>query len=138
MYHFIMNPTASSGMGRKVWKDIKPVLKEQGIKYSLNVFKRQEELAEFVKTLTDRKAPISSNDKLNEKQMAVIKGSANEPDVHIVALGGDGTLNLVLNSIVDFEHIKLSCIRVGSGNDFARNVGVEKNPLKALQHLIVD
>ena len=58
--------------------------------------------------------------------------------MHIVVLGGDGTLNLVLNSIVDMEHTKLSCIRVGSGNDFARNVGVEKNPLKALQHLIVD
>ena len=54
----------------------------------------------------------------------------------LVVIGGDGTINAVLNGIVDFEHTVLSCIRTGSGNDFARNVGVTKNVRKALHHLL--
>lgn len=136
MYHFIMNPTASSGMGRKVWKEIKPLLKERGVKYSLNVFRKQEKLVAFVNGLTGRDEAQCDSTILSDRQKAVIKDALKEPDVHIVVLGGDGTLNLVLNSIVDMERTKLSCIRVGSGNDFARNVGVEKAPVKALLHLL--
>ena len=136
MYHFIMNPTASSGMGRKVWKEIKPVLKDQGVNYSLNVFKKQEKLVSFIKALTSKSETQADNNMLNDRQRAVIKGAFNEPDVHIVVLGGDGTLNLVLNSIIDMDRTKLSCIRVGSGNDFARNVGVKKDAVKALFHLL--
>ena len=131
MYHFIVNPAASSGMGRKVWKEIKPILKEKNVEYSLNVFKNEEEMADFVRTLTSGKDPAS-----DVKAEPVNHITESSEDMHIVVLGGDGTLNLVLNSMVDMEHTKLSCIRVGSGNDFARNVGVEKDAGKALLHLL--
>ena len=112
MYYFIMNPTASSGMGKEVWRTIKPILERRGVEYCLKCFKTEEGMISCVGSLTSR------------------------ANAHIVVLSGDGTLNLVLNSIVDMEHTKLSCIRVGSGNDFARNVGVKKDAKKALLHLL--
>jgi len=81
------------------------------VDYKVHAFPDEEEVRAFVKKLTEKPC-------------------------HIVVLGGDGTLNLVLDSIANMEHTKLSCIRVGSGNDFAGNVGVEKDAKKAVLHLI--
>ena len=134
MYYFILNPTASSGVGRQAWKKLKPILKERGVEYCLIALQDKEDLISFVRTLTGRKVSPSPNEVLGES--ADMQKRIGEPDIHIVVLGGDGTLNLVLNSIVDMEHTKLSCIRIGSGNDFARNVGVDKDPEKALLHLL--
>lgn len=47
---------------------------------------------------------------------------ANE-DVTAVACGGDGTVNLLLNSIIGLP-IKFAVVPMGTGNDFARHVGV--------------
>ena len=41
--------------------------------------------------------------------------------VRIFACGGDGTLNEVLQGIIDFPHVELGFIPVGSGNDFSKN-----------------
>ena len=136
MYYFILNPTASSGMGRQVWKKIKPVLQERDVEYRLIALQEKEDLITFVRALTCRRVPASLNDVLGETVVSDMQKKSEQLDIHIVVLGGDGTLNLVLNSIEDMEHTKLSVIRVGSGNDFARNAGVDKNPEKALLHLL--
>ena len=114
MYHFILNPAASSGKGMQMWKKIEPVLQEEHVEYAAHVFKSSDETSEFIKDMT----------------------SVGKDACHFVILGGDGTINTVLNGIEDFSNTKISCIRTGSGNDFARNVGICKNPKKALQHLL--
>lgn len=113
MYHFIMNPKASSGKGMKAWKIIEEILQKEQVAYQAHVLGSAQETVHLVQSLTSKRE-----------------------DCHIVVLGGDGTINAVLNGIVDFEHTKLSCIRTGSGNDFARNVGVTKNVSAAINHLI--
>lgn len=50
-----------------------------------------------------------------------------------VACGGDGTVNLLLNSVIDLP-IRLAVIPMGTGNDFARHIGV-KNPKIAIEVL---
>lgn len=45
---------------------------------------------------------------------------------HIIACGGDGTVNRVVNGIVERDVI-LGVIPLGSGNDFARSIGLTKN-----------
>ena len=50
----------------------------------------------------------------------------------ILVLGGDGTINEVLNGIQNFEKTKFGIIPTGSGNDFARGLGIPKNTKKAL------
>jgi YegS/Rv2252/BmrU family lipid kinase len=53
-----------------------------------------------------------------------------------VVLGGDGTLNAVLNGIQCFDNTILSCIRTGSGNDFARNMKISNNVEKSLHGIL--
>lgn len=42
----------------------------------------------------------------------------------IIVCGGDGTINEVINGIRDFSQIKFGFIPNGSGNDFARGLGI--------------
>lgn len=37
-------------------------------------------------------------------------------------VGGDGTINEVLNGITDYDRVRLGVIPSGSGNDFAKNL----------------
>lgn len=48
--------------------------------------------------------------------------------VRVYACGGDGTINEVANGIAGFENIAMTCIPVGTGNDFLKNFG-DKAPL---------
>lgn len=115
MYHFIINPDASSGKGLHIWEKVEATLKRENVKYEAHVMESAGATTEFIKKLTS---------------------ADGEQDYHVVVLGGDGTLNAVLNGIVSFEHIILSCIRMGSGNDFARNMGISKNIEKALAGIL--
>lgn len=47
--------------------------------------------------------------------------------VRIIACGGDGTLNEVLNGIVGYDNVELGCIPAGSGNDFIKSFGTKEN-----------
>ena len=40
-----------------------------------------------------------------------------------IACGGDGTLNEVLNGVIEFEDAEVGVIPIGTGNDFCRNFG---------------
>ena len=53
--------------------------------------------------------------------------------------GGDGTLNAVLRGLLDRERvgaIPIGIIPVGTGNDFAKALGLGDDPEKALEHLV--
>ncbi len=50
--------------------------------------------------------------------------STGQP-VTIFVLGGDGTLNEVLNGIDNFENTKIGILPFGSGNDFAFALGIK-------------
>ena len=56
----------------------------------------------------------------------------------LIVLGGDGTLNEVINGLAqnDFSHIILGYIPTGSGNDFARGLGISSN-VTACMHSIL-
>ena len=116
MYHIIMNPTASSGKGAKVWKKVQKILQEENVAYEQYQTSSVMDTKNIVRRLTanaDSKHPV-----------------------HLIVLGGDGTLNTVLNGIEQFEYTTLSCIRTGSGNDFARNVGISKNVSRAMDGIL--
>ncbi len=56
---------------------------------------------------------------------------------HIVACGGDGTVNRVANAIIGSQAV-MGVIPLGSGNDFAQNIGLPLNFEKNLQVLFED
>ncbi|MGN0152970.1 MAG: diacylglycerol/lipid kinase family protein [Lachnospiraceae bacterium] len=134
MYHFIINPTASSGKGLHIWEQVEETLKREGITYEAHILHNVAETTELVRKLTARRILAKQMDGLhNIKETAATE---EEQDCHLVVLGGDGTLNAVLNGIDDFEHTVLSCIRTGSGNDFARNMRIDKNVEQALHGIL--
>ncbi len=109
MYHFIINSTASSGKVMRIWKKYRKNLEKHKVQYMEHFPSSTQECVECVRSL---------------------KGH------HIVAVGGDGSLNAVLQGIEDFEYTRLSCLPLGSGNDFAKAIGISKRPSKALRHLL--
>lgn len=118
MYHFIVNIHGASGKAYLVWKEIQSILKERNIQY-------RKHLSLGIGNSADIAREIASSE---------------EDDKKIIILGGDGTINEVLNGLSesDFGKIKLGLIPTGSGNDFARGLNLpRKNPKKALE-LILD
>jgi diacylglycerol kinase (ATP) len=54
----------------------------------------------------------------------------------IVAVGGDGTLNEVLNGMAEgFGRVRLGLLPLGTGNDFARSIGIPADLEEALKVL---
>lgn len=51
--------------------------------------------------------------------------SQYQEELRIYALGGDGTLNEVVNGAAGFDHVAVGCCPLGSGNDFVKTFGKE-------------
>lgn len=113
MYHFIVNPNARSGLGGKVWKELEKKLKDKNITYQVYFTKYQKHATSITREITS---------------------DGNEHTV--IALGGDGTVNEVVNGIVDFDKTILGYIPIGSSNDFARGLKLPKDPEQALDLIL--
>ena len=113
MFYFIVNPSSRSGKGRALWKQVEKELRLAHVKYEV-FFTRYENHA-----------------KLLAKEICENKGKKT-----IVALGGDGTVNEVINGITDFENTKFGYIPTGSSNDFARGLGLPTNTRDAFNAII--
>ena len=53
--------------------------------------------------------------------------SSEKQDADIIIIGGDGTINEVINGLRDFSKVRLGVIPAGSGNDFARELKIKKH-----------
>lgn len=102
---FIVNPTAGHGRALKTWKRIEPLaaqLGEYGVKFTERP-RHGEELA--------RQAAAEGYDR-------------------VICLGGDGTLNEVGNGLMG-TGAALGVVPTGTGNDWVRTVGIERDPEEA-------
>ncbi len=118
MYYCIVNPTARSGKGKEIWNKLESKFKEKNINYRAAYTNGPGNATELAKKLT-------SNDSYLENEF-----------VKIVVLGGDGTLNEVMNGIQNFTKVKLGYIPIGSSNDFARDLNYSKNIDDTLDNII--
>lgn len=112
MYTFIANPNARSGRGILLWKQIEKILLEKEIAYNVLFTKYQHHATRLVHDLTSDGAPHT-----------------------IVVLGGDGTLNEVIDGIRYLDKVTLGYIPLGSGNDFARGLGLPTDIHSALEQI---
>ena len=61
---------------------------------------------------------------------ALARGLAESgEDVRLYACGGDGTVNEVANGIAGYANAAMTCIPIGTGNDFLKNFGKDAEPL---------
>lgn len=114
MYHFILNPTAGKGRSLSAMKKIQKYLDEKGIGY----------------TVLNTASPCHATylaEQLSEQKCQ-----------NIIAVGGDGTVNEALNGIADFENCRFGIVPCGTGNDFAKFIGLPKDPLDAMKLILKD
>ena len=109
----IVNPNAGNGKGKKDWVQISSNLKKHELIWS--------------EYFTDRKG-----DAINVSQEAIASGYRK-----ILCVGGDGTLNEIVNgafiqTICPTKDIILGLIPVGTGNDWGRMFGIPLNYQKAI------
>lgn len=114
IYYFIVNQSGGSGNARRTWQCIHRLLKEQGIAYKAYPTRYEKHA-----TLLAKKISL-----LPQKE------------IRLIVVGGDGTINEVLNGIHDFKKIRLGIIPTGSGNDFARGLKLPKQPAAALKKIL--
>lgn len=114
MYTFIVNPASRSGHARRIWSEIEPILKKQDISYTVYFTSCRGHGTRLAQQLTK---DLSSRTTL-------------------IVVGGDGTVNEVLNGIEHPEHIIFGYIPTGSGNDFAKGLALPSDPTKALHQIL--
>lgn len=107
MYVFVVNPVSGKGRGKRVWNKVEELLKQDGIEYEVYFTKGPDDGTRIVETLVQ-------NGKISQVQS-------------IITVGGDGTLNEVLNGYMRANlQFPLGIIPAGSGNDLARSLGSTK------------
>ncbi len=114
MYHFIYNPIAGKGKSAQFRAALEARLKALGTPHAFYETKARRDAVEIARRLTSR----------------------GGEDLDIVAMGGDGTLNEVLNGLSDPARVRLGIIPCGSGNDFAAVAGIPDTPEGALDVLL--
>lgn len=119
MFYVLVNPASRSGKGAKLWADLEPVMKESKCEYKVIFSKKAGQFIEIVRDL--------SNDVLGKNPDAML---------NIIALGGDGTIDEVLQGVSDFKRTRIGYVPTGSSNDLARDLGLPKNPAECLKNII--
>lgn len=114
MYYFIINPVSGSGKGLKVWSNVKAELDCLKIDYRAFLLTGSKDAQKLAKSLSSPFHPIT-----------------------VIVVGGDGTINNVINGFTSFQNITFACIPTGSGNDFVRGLKLPKDPVAAL-HMILN
>ncbi|WP_407426634.1 diacylglycerol/lipid kinase family protein [Treponema sp.] len=115
MYHFIVNVHGSSGKAFLKWNKIRALLKNKKVDFKVRVPQGIGDATRIAKEISE----------------------LPEDDIKIVVVGGDGTINEVLNGITDFSKVKFGLIPTGSGNDFTRGLKLPRhNPQKALDIIL--
>jgi diacylglycerol kinase (ATP) len=106
--YFVVNPAAGGGRTRRLWP---------------RLLRRLDQPAYVLTRVAGEATSLA--------RAAVLAG--HDP---IVAVGGDGTLNEVLNGIIDADGrtlARLGAVMTGRGRDAGRNLGLSQAPATALE-----
>ena len=110
----LINPNAGNGKGKKDWKRISSLMIEEGLSFT---------------------------EKFTEKKGHAITLTLEGIETgfrKIITVGGDGTLNEVVNGVLlnrfcPTQDITLALIPVGTGNDWGRMIGIPLDYKKAIK-----
>lgn len=114
MYHIIINPKSRSGKGLQIWTAVQKELDQRNVSYTFYFTKYKFHATQITSKLCENLLGVKT----------------------IIVLGGDGTINEVINGISDFDQVILGYIPTGSSNDLARSLKVPKDPIISLEHIL--
>ena len=98
---FIINPTAGKRDSRQRIYDMADILRDKhGLDVQCILTKKQGHATELTHKLCE-----------------------SGEELRFYACGGDGTINEVANGILGYDNAAMTCIPVGTGNDFLKNFG---------------
>jgi diacylglycerol kinase (ATP) len=113
MWAVVINPISGRGNGAVVGAEVTGLLTAKGIDYSL--------------------ITASSANLLSDSLSRFLSSSECEG---VICVGGDGLVHLALQEVVD-RKIPLAIIPAGTGNDFARSIGVNNLSVNELLEYIL-
>jgi len=111
----IVNPVAGAGRTAKKWPQIMNLLKSIGLRF-------EHDLTE---------APGHA--------IELAKSAAKKGYELVVSVGGDGTLNEIVNGLYDagcIGDVMLGIIGTGTGSDYIRTIGIPRQHKEACQRLL--
>ena len=98
---FIINPTAGKRDSRQRIYDMADILRDKhGLDVQCILTKKQGHATELTRKLCE-----------------------SGEELRFYACGGDGTINEVANGILGYDNAAMTCIPIGTGNDFLKNFG---------------
>ena len=116
MYYFIVNPNSGSGRGITVWNNTKKYLQSRHIEYEVFFTSHEGEARAKAKEVTeDYQGPL-----------------------YLVTIGGDGTVNEVVDGAILSPNIAFGYIPAGSGNDLGKGLGIPISQKKAIKRALAD
>lgn len=122
MLYFIVNPDSGGGRGYQVWKNLERKLENKKIEYRAFL-------------------TAAPGDAVSIAEKFTVPDSLPKPEetdglMKIIAVGGDGTINEVLNGLHLSDRIVLGFIPTGSGNDLAKGLKLSPSPAKCLKRIL--
>ncbi len=111
-YHIIVNPLSGKGLGKKALRTVETVLTGKEIDYEVHMTEHAGHATEIARELS------------------------KTPDTVIIAMGGDGSFNEVLNGIENFENVTLGFVPCGTGNDYARATHIPTDITRAVDLIL--
>lgn len=113
-YYFIVNPNSGNGTGLRVWNNVKALLGKMNASYDV----------------------FFTAKRMDARNKALEVTGGRKEELTLIAVGGDGTINEVLNGIDMSSAVIFGCIPCGSGNDLCRSLGFPKSASDILRKLI--
>lgn len=114
MYYFIVNPNSRCGRGQHIWNRLRGALEASGVEYEVYFTEKPGDARFYASKLTN---------------------GCKESNV-IVAVGGDGTVNEILDGLCFCGSITLGYIPAGFGNELARSLKLPRNPVRCLNRIL--
>ncbi len=102
--YIVLNPASAGGHGAEIGEKVRKILEEKNIPHTLVQSTPQKSLTDICREITSRGV-----------------------ETNVVAIGGDGAVNEVINGIRDLGKTRFGVIPAGTGNDFIRNFDIPKD-----------
>ncbi|MBQ9370250.1 MAG: diacylglycerol kinase family lipid kinase [Clostridia bacterium] len=113
MFHIIYNPTSGQKKTVKTAEFVRSELEKAGCEVTFHPTLGAGHCTDIVREL-----------------------SGTGEDVNIIIIGGDGTFSEAINGVVDFDKVTFGLIPCGTGNDFARKIGISSRPKRAVKAIL--